>query len=104
MKQTKLHLSETDRKVLRTFRAKGHRSARELNRAHILAALDQQVAETQITQVLGVGRTTIWRTRAAYLEKGLDYALIELPRPGQPLHYQTDQQAEVVVLACRGPP
>ena len=104
MKQSELHLSEADRKVLRAFRAKGHRSVRELNRAHILAALDQQVAEAQIAQVLSVGRTTIWRTRAAYLEKGLDYALIDLPRPGQPLHYQTDQQAEVVALACSDPP
>ncbi len=78
-----------------TVRAKGHRAVRELNRAHILAALDQQVAEAQICEVLGVGRTTICRTRAAYLKKGLAYALIDLPRPGPPLHYHTDQQAEV---------
>lgn len=104
MKQSELHLPEAERGVLRAIRAKGHRSVRELNRAHILAALDQQVAEAQIAQVLGVGRTTIWRTRAAYLEKGLDYALIDLPRPGQPRHYQTDQQAEVVALACSDPP
>ena len=104
MKQSELHLSDADRQVLRAVRAQGHRSVRELNRAHILAALDRQVAEAQIAQVLGVGRTTIWRTRAAYLERGLDYALIDLPRPGPPRHYQTDQQAEVVALACSDPP
>ena len=104
MKRSELQLSETDRKVVRDFRAKGLRSARELNRAHILAALDLQVPEAQIVAVLGLGRTTIWRTRAAYLEKGLDYALADLPRPGQPLHYPTDQQAEVVALACSQAP
>ena len=92
MKQSELHLSDADRQVLRAVRAQGHRSVRELNRAHILAALDRQVAEAQIAQVLGVGRTTIWRTRAAYLERGLDYALIDLPRPGPPRHYQTERK------------
>ena len=104
MKQNELRLSEADREALRVFRAKGLRSARELNRAHILAALDQQVPEANIIQVLGVGRTTIWRTGAAYVEKGLEYALADLPRPGQPLHYQTNQQAEVVALACTKAP
>jgi transposase len=104
MKQIELHLSEVDRTVLRAIRGKGLRSARELNRAHILAALDQQVPETRIIEVLGVGRTTVWRTRTAYLEKGLEYALADLPRPGQPLHYPTDQQAEVVALACSQAP
>jgi hypothetical protein len=45
--------------------------ARELNRAHILASLDRKIPERQIMEVLGVGRTAIWRTRAAYLERGL---------------------------------
>jgi transposase len=104
MKQIKLHLSEADRTALRVIRGKGIHSARELNRAHILAALDQQVSETRIIEVLGVGRTTVWRTRSAYLEKGLEYALSDLPRPGQPLHYPTNQQAEVVALACSQAP
>jgi hypothetical protein len=44
--------------------------AREINRAHILLALDEKMPELLIMQVLGVGRTTIWRTRSAYVEKG----------------------------------
>jgi len=104
MKQIELHLSDGDRNVLRVIRSKGLRSVRELNRAHILAALDQQVPESRIVEVLGVGRTTVWRTRAAYLEKGLDDALADLPRSGQPLHYPTGQQAEVIALACSQAP
>jgi putative transposase len=58
----------------------------------------------QIQEVLGVSRMVIWRTQAAYREKGLDYALYDGPRSGQPSKYSTDQQAEVVALACSQPP
>jgi len=104
MRQTELHMTETDRQTLGAFRSKGPHLAREINRAHILAALDRKVPEAQIMQVLGVGRTAIGRTRSAYCEKGLAYALQDVSRPGKPRRYQTDQEAEVAALACSEPP
>src|SRR3990172_5195141 len=104
MKQTKMQLTEEDRAVLKSFRSKGQHLAREINRAHILSALDQNVPEKHVMSVLGIGRTAIWRTRSAYMEKGLDYALHDVARHGQPIKYGTDQQAEVVALACSAPP
>lgn len=104
MKQTETKLTAEDRATLDRFRSKGRHSAREIIRAHILSALDRHVPEAQITQVLGVGRTAIWRTRAAYVSRGLDYALHDAARPGQPQKYRTDQQAEIVALACSQPP
>lgn len=104
MRQTKINLTEEDRVALKAVRSKGKHLAREVNRAHILSALDQNVLESVIMEVLGVGRTAIWRTRAAYVEKGLDYALHDEARPGQPRKYGTDQEAEVVALACSAPP
>ncbi len=104
MRQTKIHLSEEDRAALKPFRSKGQRSAREVNRAHILLALDEKVPDALIMQVLGVGRTAIWRTRSAYVERGLDYALHDVARTGQPRKYGTDQQAEIVALSCSAPP
>ena len=74
MRQTELHLTDEDRELIQSYRAKGLRHAREVNRAHVLSALDHGVAESQIMAVLGVGRTVIWRTRAAYLEGGAAYA------------------------------
>jgi hypothetical protein len=68
MRQTELILSKRDRQALDEFRSQGMHMARELNRAHIFAALDRKIPESQIMEVLGVGRTAIWRTRAAYLE------------------------------------
>jgi len=53
---------------------------------------------------LGLGRSALWRTRAAYCEGGLGCAQYDAPRPGHPRKYQTDQEAEVVALACSAPP
>jgi transposase len=104
MRQTELQLSTADRVVLDGFRSKGVHPAREVNRAHLLIALDSGIEESTICQILGVGRTALWRTRAAYCEGGLEFALHDEARSGQPRKYQTNEEAEVVALACSAPP
>ncbi len=104
MRQTKIHLNIRHRQQLKAFRSRGLHLAREVNRAHILAALDREVPESQIMAVLGVGRTAIWRTRSAYREKGLDYALHDVARPGKPPKYAAEAEAEITALACSQPP
>jgi transposase len=104
VRQTELHLKPADRQTLQNFRTQGQHAAREVNRAHILLALDQKLPESTITSVLGVSRSVVWRTRSAYGEKGLAYALHDVARSGQPRKYGTDQQAEIVALACSQPP
>jgi transposase len=104
MRQTTLQLTDPDRQTLTAFRSKGIHPARSVNRAHILSALDQGISEKEIMWVLGIGRTALWRTRAAYVEQGLLYALEDAPRPGQPLKYPAKPAAEVSALACTPPP
>src|SRR5437879_12457508 len=104
MKSDQIRLTTTDKRFLETFRSKGQHSAREVTRAHILLASEAQVPRAQMQQVLGVSRMVIWRTQSAYREKGLDYALYDAARSGQPAKYGTDQEAEVVALACSQPP
>ena len=104
MRQTTLHLTDSDRQAITAFRSKGIRSARSVNRAHILSVLDQGIREKDIMRVLGIGRTALWRTRGAYLEQGLVYALKDAPRLGQPLKYPAQPAAEVCALACTPPP
>jgi transposase len=104
MRQTELHLSEEDRAVIRDIRTKGLHQAREVNRAHVLASLDQGVPEAQIMAVLGIGRTAVWRTRAAYLQGGVDLAVFDVARSGRPPQYDTDAEARVTALACTTPP
>jgi transposase len=104
MRQTELHLSEEDRATINGIRTKGRHQAREVNRAHVLASLDQGIPEAQIMAVLGIGRTAVWRTRAAYLQGGVDLAVFDSARPGRPPQYDTDAQARVTALACTTPP
>jgi transposase len=104
MRQTELHLTDEDREMIESYWAKGLHQAREVNRAHILSALDRGIPEAQIMAVLGVGRTVIWRTRAAYLEGGAKYALRDVARPGKPRQYGTDVEAQISALACSEPP
>ena len=54
MRQTELRLPARDRQIIEEVRSKGVHHAREVNRAHILAALDRQVPQVTIMQVLGV--------------------------------------------------
>ena len=89
MRQTQLHLTEEDRAVVDEIRSKGLHRAREVNRAHILSSLDRGITEAQIMDVVGVGRTAVWRTRAAYLQGGLELALFDVARPGRPPQYST---------------
>ena len=104
MQQTELTLSNKGRKVLAEYRSRGLHHAREVNRAHILAALDEKVPEEMICRVLGVGRTAVWRTRRAYLDRGLEYAVHDVQRPGAPRRYETNVEAEISALACSAPP
>ena len=104
MRQTELQLTEEDRSVIEEIRSKGLRQCREINRAHVLSCLDRGVPEAQIMAVLGVGRTALWRTRAAYLQGGLELAVFDVARAGRPVQYDTDAEARVTALACSTPP
>jgi transposase len=104
MRQTELHLTDEDRELIDSYRAKGLHHAREVNRAHILSALDRGIDEAQIMDILGVGRTAIWRTRSKYLEGGVEYALCDVARPGKPREYDTDVEARITALVCSKPP
>jgi hypothetical protein len=104
MRQTELHLSEDDRATVDEVRSKGLHHSREVNRAHMLASLDAGIPEAQILAVLGVGRTALWRTRAAYLQGGVELAVFDVARPGRPCQYDTDVEARVTALACSAAP
>src|SRR5271169_4870490 len=78
----------------------GKRSLREYNRLNILLLLNKGKKPSEIEDFLNVDRITIWRTKKKYLEHGVEKALEEDERPGQPVKYTTDQRAELAALAC----
>lgn len=104
MRQTELHLTDADRATVDEIRNKGVHHAREVNRAHALSCLDRGVPEAQILEVLGMGRTALWRARSAYVQAGVDLAVFDVARAGRPRQYDTDAEARVTALACSVPP
>ncbi|XGW00696.1 MAG: hypothetical protein ACAF41_04050 [Leptolyngbya sp. BL-A-14] len=59
-------------------------------------ALDQGALDEQISEVLNLERTRIWRTRKRYLKGGLAVALYDQAQPGRPANYDDKAEAELV--------
>ena len=99
-----IELEETEEKLLKNFVKKGRKSARGLTRARILLLANQRKGDTEIAEILGVGRNTIWRIKKRYLEEGLESALRDKPRSGQPKKYTERHEAEIIAQACTKSP
>lgn len=95
-----LRLTQRERNYLRDFKKTGAHSIREFNRATVLMFLDKGLSISDIEDLLEVDRTTIWRIKKRYLNDGLERALIDDERSGQPIKYTTDHEAELIALAC----
>ncbi len=77
-----------------------HLSVRKYNRINILLLLNKGKKTSEIEDFLAVDRITIWRTKSRYLEQGVEKALIEEERSGQPRKYHVDHESELAALAC----
>jgi hypothetical protein len=104
MRQTQLRLTGLDRSSVDEIRSKGIHHSREVNQAHALSCLDRGIPEAQTLDVLGMGRTALWRTRSAYLQGGVAHAIFDVARAGRPVVYGTDAKARVTALPCSAPP
>lgn len=79
-------------------------SARVSNRVRILLLLHEGKKQEDIENFLKVGHATLWRIKNNFLKNGLDYALEERDRPGQPVKYDDNKKAEIIATACTTPP
>ena len=95
-----IKLTSKELLYLATQKRTGDLSLRKYNRINILLLLHKGKKNAEIEDFLDVDRVTIWRTKNRYLEQGLEKALQEEQRPGQPKKYHTDQEAELAALAC----
>lgn len=100
----KINLKKREINFLNAFIKQGKKNARSLTRARILLLAHKKERDVNIQTLLNVGRSTVWRVKNNYLDKGLDYALTERERTGQPLKYKTKHRAEIIAYACTTPP
>jgi len=100
----KIKLAEKDEEYLKAFVKKGQRSARQLTRAYVLLLLNDGKTEVEVKDTLWVSRATVSNIKRRYRKGGLQGALTEKSRPGQPRKYSERQQAEIIAQACSKPP
>ena len=101
---TNFKLKTKDKNYLKSFIKSGKQNVKEIEHSYILLALDKKKASSEITDFYFVGRTTIWRIKNKYVEYGLEAAIKDAPRPGQPIKYDEKGEAEIVALACTKAP
>ena len=100
----RVDLSEAERIALQTLLRGGRHAARTLKRAQILLAADSGVPDEIMAQTLGVGGSTVYRTKRRFVEGNLEKALSEEPRPGAKRKLTGPDEALLVATACSRPP
>ena len=99
-----IKLTEKEIEYLSAFVKKGRKSTRELTRARVLLLVNQGRTEMKIKDILGISRATVSNIKKRYREEGLQSALTDKPRPGQPKKYTERHEAEIIARACTKSP
>ena len=100
----RVELSEVERDELRGMLSGGKGSARKLKRAQILLAADAGASDDDIAFNVGVGGSTVYRTKQRFVLGNLGAALSEQPRPGASRKLSGKEEALLVATACSKPP
>jgi len=97
-------LTDEEREQLRELLSNGRSAVRRLKRAQILLAAERGESEASIANSVSVGTSTVYRTKARFVEQGFEAALAEQPRPGNPRKLSGNEEALLVAVACSNPP
>ena len=99
----RVELSQTERAELMALLSGGKHPARKLKRAQILLAADAGASDDEIARSVGVGGSTVYRTKQRFVLGNLA-ALSEQPRPGAGRKLTGKDEALLVATACSKPP
>src|SRR5215510_14140153 len=100
----RVELSQTERAELTALLSGGTHAARKLKRAQILLAADAGAGDDEIARDVGVGGSTVYRTKRRFVLGNLEAALSEEPRPGAGRKLSGKEEALLVATACANPP
>src|SRR5580693_3720409 len=100
----RVELNLAERCELAALLSAGQHPARRLKRAQILLAADSDIADEDIAETVGVGASTVYRTKRRFVQANLEGALCEEPRPGAARKLTGREEALLVATACSKPP
>lgn len=97
-------LSNRQKRQLQSITRKGNHNARVIKRAKILMKSSMGWKDEEIAQFVETNIRTVERVRTRFTEGGLDRALYDAPRSGQPPKLDDTTEAHLVAIACSKPP
>ena len=100
----RVELSHAERTQLRALLSGGKQAARKLKRAQIPLAADAGASDEAIAASVGVGGSTVYRTKRRFVLGNLEAALSEELRPGADRKLSGKEEALLVATACSNPP
>jgi len=105
-KNHRVRLSKQERKYLQAIAQSGTNKARKITRCRILLLADGKKGKTdeQISDSLNICLATVYNTRRRYDMAGLEAAINERPRSGQPPKFNGKPAARITAIACSTPP
>jgi transposase len=97
-------LSSEERSQLETLIAGGKAAVRKIKRAQILLAAAAGSKDEVIAAHIGVGTSTVYRTKQHFVEEGLERALVDGSRPKTERKLTASEEALLVAVTCSDPP
>lgn len=110
-KPAKIELSDAVRQVLEKLATRHTTGQQKAQRARIILKAAEGKNHAEIADELGisVAMATLWRQRWLELQPialddlSVEERLEDLPRPGAPSHFTTDQICQMEQMACEAP-
>ena len=105
-KSHRVKLSKDERQYLQKIVESGKDKARKITRCRVLLLADEAKGKTdeEISDALGVCLATIFNIRRRYHKGGLERAIHEATRSGQPPKFKGKTMAKITAIACSKPP
>ncbi|MBW4608042.1 MAG: helix-turn-helix domain-containing protein [Hassallia sp. WJT32-NPBG1] len=103
-KKYTVNLSDLEVDKLRSLIKTGKSKARSITRAHILLMASDGETDRAMAECLRVHVSTVERTRARYVEGGIELAVQDRPHPPKQRKLDGHQEAFLIATACSKAP
>jgi transposase len=80
------------------------KSKKELRVVILILLNSSDLNQKEIAKALSITPNTVTKIKKRYLGEGLDSALHDKERTGQPKKYGVEEETEIIALACTDPP
>ena len=104
MDTIKIKLKKSEKTALNKIIKKGNINAREYTRARVLLLSSEGEPPLFVAKALSITKKTIQNIKERFLEGGLERALYDLPRSGQPTKFNGKHRVNITALACTDAP